>query len=406
MTGYFSQRTNIDPRYNEFSCLSASFNTTYLNTLISSAIILWLQWSRVFLVLELSKTFGPMIEIIYAMIKLIVVFTILFAAILVIFIFTGVVLFYDLNEFKTFDSAFRYLFSVALGNFDFSIYEQGMTVNKNIGYLYIILYEILMNITLLNFLIGILSEIYASLKDKSTSLYHKNIIRIKQVQFLKQRYYSSLVAAPPPFNLFVIPFAPFLILKQNEKLNTFLMHMCYVPVLITSITIFSWVIVIMLPFAYLTLVLSQIRSFVSWGFNSLKSFLIEILLLLFIVFWGVFLLIALSVVDLYYFTINLYSKDRELKYCSSSEVSNGLENIDSDLFKLFMKKVTANNNEYISTRDLVVYFRENLKIVDQICKIIFSSDVIDTKKFIFEENKLDSINNETYTSNLMYVHFL
>ena len=131
----FSQRTNIDPRYNEFSCLSASFNTTYLNTLISSAIILWLQWSRVFLVLELSKTFDPMIEIISAMIKLIVVFTILFAAILVIFMFTGVVLFYDVNDFKTFDSAFRYLFSAALGSFDFSIYEQGMTVNKNIGLL-------------------------------------------------------------------------------------------------------------------------------------------------------------------------------------------------------------------------------------------------------------------------------
>ena len=402
----FSQRTNIDPRYNKFSCLSASFNTTYLNTLISSAIILWLQWSRVFLVLELSKTFGPMIEIIYAMIKLIVVFTILFAAILVIFIFTGVVLFYDLNEFKTFDSAFRYLFSAALGNFDFSIYEQGMTVSKNIGYIYIILYEILMNITLLNFLIGILSEIYVSLKDKSTSLYHKNIVRINQVQFLKQRYYSSLVAAPPPFNLFVIPFAPFLILKQNEKLNTFLMHMCYIPVLITSITIFSWVIVIMLPFAYLTLVLSQIRSFVSWGFNSLKSFLIEILLLLFIVFWGVFLLIALSMVDLYYFTINLYSKERELKYSSLREANNGLGNIDPDLFKLFMKKVTTNDNECISTRDLVVYFRENLKIIDQICNIIFRTDAIDTKKFIYEENKPDSINNQTYTSNLMYAFFL
>ena len=196
---------------------------------------------------------------------------------------------------------------------------------------------------------------------------------------MKHRYYSSLIAAPLSFNLFIILIATFLILKQSKKLKLFLMHMCYIPVLITSITIYSWVIVIMLPFAYLMLVLSQIRSFISWGFSSLKSFLVEFLLLLFIVFLRILLLIALSVVDLYYFTINLYSKDRELKFCSSSESNDGPGNITSDFFKPPMKKTTGANNKYISTRDLVVYLRENIKLIDQICKIIFRTDVIDNK---------------------------
>ena len=396
----FSQRTNADPRYNKLSRMNASYNDSYLNTLISSAIILCLQWSRVFLILQLSKTFGPMIEIISAMIKLLVVFAFLFAAIMVIFMFTGVVLFYDVTEFKTFDSTVRYLFAAALGSFDFSTYEQGMTVSKTIGYLYIALYEILMNITLLNFLIAILSEIYGFLKERSDSLYHKNIIRIKQIQFLKNKYYSCLVALPPPLNLAISPFTPFIVYIKSEKLNKILMHVCYAPVLITSVIIFTVLITLMLPFSYLILLLTQIRNLIKNGIKNFKSFVVEFLILVFVLFWGIIYLIILSCIDVYFFTVGLYSKNRKLKYDASNEICNGFNKIDPELFKLLIKMISKSEDNFILTKDLICYFRVNMKISEQLSKIIFCFEIIERKRIMTEESKFERANNNTFSSNL------
>ena len=396
----FSQRTNADPRYNKLSRMIASYNDSYLNTLISSAIILCLQWSRVFLILQLSKTFGPMIEIISAMIKLLVVFAFLFAAIMVIFMFTGVVLFYDVTEFKTLSSTVRYLFAAALGSFDFSTYEQGMTVSKNIGYLYIALYEILMNITLLNFLIAILSEIYVFLKERSNSLYHKNIIRIKQIQFLKNKYYSCLVALPPPLNLAISPFTLFIVYIKSEKFNRILMHVCYVPVLVTSIVIFSVLITLMLPFSYLILLLTQIKFLINNGFKNLKSFVIEFLILVFVLFWGIIYLIILSCIDVYFYTVGLYSKNRKLKYDASNEICNGFNKIDPELFRLLIKIISESEDDFILAKDLICYFRVNMKISEQLSKIIFCLKIIERKRIMTEESKFERANNDTFSSNL------
>ena len=146
--------------------LYAALNEGPVSPILLFSLIVYFQWSRVTMILRLSKTFGPMIEIISAMIKELFVFTLLFFLIFLIFLFTGKILFFQINEFSTYNLAAQYLFYAILGGFSFETFNANMVISKYIGYAFIILYVVFTNITLLNFLIAILSDIYAILKQK------------------------------------------------------------------------------------------------------------------------------------------------------------------------------------------------------------------------------------------------
>ena len=120
-------------------------------------------------------------------------------------------MFFDVEAFSDYISALKYLFSCSLGEFDYSIFEvEGLIISKYYGYVYLTLYLIITNITLLNFLIAVLSDIYALLQQNSNTLYFRQVIRVKQY-LDDDKYYSCLVAAVVPFNALIIPFAPFVI---------------------------------------------------------------------------------------------------------------------------------------------------------------------------------------------------
>ena len=141
-----------------------------------------LQWIRVFLVLQASRLFGPMIEIIISMIKNLIVFGALLLLIMFTYVFIGRLFFSNCDDFQSYAKAFLFLFQAVLGNFNFK-FTQNKTVyvGKSLSYIYLGSYLVLFNITLLNFLIAILSDIFNSLKPKSKQLYLTKIIKINQV---------------------------------------------------------------------------------------------------------------------------------------------------------------------------------------------------------------------------------
>ena len=178
------------------------------------------------------------------------------------------------------------------------------------------------------------------------------------------------------------------------------MHVCYVPVLVTSIVIFSVLITLMLPFSYLILLLTQIKFLIKNGFINLKSFVIEFLILVFVLFWGIIYLIILSCIDVYFFTVGLYSKNRKLKYDASNEICNGFNKIDPELFKLLIKMISESEDDFILAKDLICYFRVSMKISEQLRKIIFCFEIIERKRIMAEESKFERTNNDTFSSNL------
>lgn len=144
--------------------------------------VVGLQWFRVFLILKASKLLGPMIEIVICMVKRLFVFAILLVLIIAIYVFVGCIYFASLEEFKTYPQAFLYLFESMLGAFDFTLYEnESIRVRKIYWFIYMISYLIIVMVVFLNFLIAVLSDIYADLQGRSKQLYLSTIVQISHV---------------------------------------------------------------------------------------------------------------------------------------------------------------------------------------------------------------------------------
>ena len=388
----FWKRTYSDTSNTKMYRLYDSFNEGILNSWTMPAIVIWLLWIKATLVLSLSKIFGPMIEMISTMIKELAIFAFLFTLIFCIFLFTGKILFFQLDDFSTFSSWSQYLFNASLGTFSFDTFNADMIVSKYVGYIFIVLFVVLMNITLLNFLIAILSGIYDILKLKSIALYYHQIIRVRQIHD-HDKYYSSLVATAPPFNLLIAPFAPFIILLKSEKLNNILMYICYAPVCFIGTTTFILLSILYIPFAYFILIIHQSKLIISKGIKNLKSFVREFWVLMFTIFCGIQYILILQLVDTINFVICLFAKDLQRKTHISKYEENGFLEIHPELFEFLMDKINESKTERIELKELVIYFRDQMRISDQISNLIFSVRIgkkIENISY-YEENKYESL---------------
>ena len=122
--------------------------------------------------------------------------------IFVIFALIGTGLFYDLEQYSHFFNSMVHLYESALGGFDFSIYENGKT-SEAIGKLYMIIFLLATTILLLNFLIAIMSETYARLKNYSQGMKFAEVIKIRVI-YEPDPVYSCLVRSLPLLNWIVL----------------------------------------------------------------------------------------------------------------------------------------------------------------------------------------------------------
>jgi len=93
-----------------------------------------------------------------------------------IFIFVSVVSLVELPEFNDMWTATKSIFEISMGQFEFDLYSNLDVVGEWFGSLIIFLLIAITNITLLNFVIAILSNTYEKLQHLSVSIYLKFII--------------------------------------------------------------------------------------------------------------------------------------------------------------------------------------------------------------------------------------
>lgn len=188
------------------------------------------------------------------MLKELFKFCVVYLLIFMVFLSSGMILFYDLHDFETNWKGAIYLFNAMLGNFDFSIFAvDGALTQKDYGWTYLILFLVFTNIVLINFLIAILSSKYTEMESKGKVLNRKTVLNIKQV-ICEDEYYSSLVISFVPMNVFILPFVPFIALFRIKKLNCLLLFISYMPMVIIGTGIFIAGSLIALPFAYLIMI--------------------------------------------------------------------------------------------------------------------------------------------------------
>lgn len=151
-----------------------------------------------------------------------------------LFCAVGNILLNDLESYSSISSALLTLFAACLGDFNFGEFDE--LDHPLVGIIFMSIFLIFMMVTLLNFVIAILSDTYANNQEKGTALYLKEVILLDS--YLGESETDTWrVSAFVPMNLVIHIIAlPCLIFKASPvKLNRVLLSLCYSPVYIIGL---------------------------------------------------------------------------------------------------------------------------------------------------------------------------
>ena len=278
------------------------------NIKIVLALLIALQYARFIIALQVSRTFGPMVKILTSMIINLILFIVLFCAVFFIFAGSGLLLFQELSGYNDMYISCSTLFSSALGNFDYTIYNSLTDVSPRLGYTFLTLFLITISIMLLNFLIAILSNTYSILNNVKNGLYLKNVISLRQV-YNYDKYYASIVSMPPPFGILTFITVPFVIYWKSKLLNKILLIIEYSMIGVSAVVIFICFWIIMAPFAYLLILFDKLKKILQRPFLNKFDLLIRALDFIVFWFWGILFLFFWTIIDSINFALNLFYKD-------------------------------------------------------------------------------------------------
>lgn len=263
-------------------------------------------WIRMFLMLKLTKTFGPIIRMIYAMLQDLGIFLVLWGIQLFIFACIGILIFGDMPEYDSFINVLIMFFESALSQWDFSIYNHSK-YDPLFGKIFHMLVIMLNMIMFVNLMVGIFSETYQRLAKQKLGLYYDGVIEVIPAYKYK-KFYGALIAACPPFNLLVLPFLPFFWLANKQKirrLNNTLVKVIFFPFALIYAAGFCAGNIAMMPVAYLGTLWNKLTVICSRHMaERRKQLAVRFLTYLFA---GLPLLLVSQVVDVYYFIAHLYN---------------------------------------------------------------------------------------------------
>ena len=175
-------------------------------------------WLRLLFMLILTNTFGPLITITVNMMKDLTIFFVLFGIELVAFSCVGILSFGNLPEYQTLQGTLVMFFESALGNWDFSIYDEEV-IGSAAKHWYAIIFHIVVLLVnmllLLNLVIAIMSDTYRRYSDVRLGLFAQGIIEAIP-SYKNDRRYGALISAFPPFNLLTMGCLPVMLCIKDR----------------------------------------------------------------------------------------------------------------------------------------------------------------------------------------------
>ncbi len=256
-------------------------------------------WVSVLVRFQYSEYFGPLFKIFLRMISDLFAFFLFFAGILICFAGPASLLLSNYEGFNTFPRTCQTLFASALGDFDLTEYDEP-TIRARISQAFMVVYLVVMTLTLLNFVIALLSDTYAFLKEEAKALFFKQII---QGNMLKGNHalYDATAMIPMPFMPVVFVLSPMLRFLRSERFNRACSLWLHVPNALVGTAFFLLAQVLLLPLAYLATVAEKIGEM----FTSEEKGLAALDCVLFTAF-GLFALIYASAIDLGRFVYGIF----------------------------------------------------------------------------------------------------
>jgi len=125
--------------------------------------MIFVMWFRFLSMLQLTRTFGPMLRIVITMFGEVLKFLIVYAIILSIFSSVAALMFGSLDEYKDFFEVLLIMFGTGMGNYDLDF--SGLPMDEKVGQVFTIVCVMVNSIVLLNFIIAILADTYTKLSS-------------------------------------------------------------------------------------------------------------------------------------------------------------------------------------------------------------------------------------------------
>jgi hypothetical protein len=223
-----------------------------------------LMFLRLFLQLQLTWKFGPVIRVLQVMMGDLLVFLVLWTMLILSFSATGVMVFDELPAYQSFADVFFMLSETSLGSWNFNIYQDYRN-GPIYGELFHIFFIIVNMILVLNLIIAILADTYSTFQEHRLGLYYDQVLSRIPV-YKNDNRYGVLITTVPPFNilcLFVIPI--FYAIKNEDtiaKINQKLQVVGYLPIAIIYGIKFAVSNILMLPFAYIAAIVKKVKVIV------------------------------------------------------------------------------------------------------------------------------------------------
>jgi hypothetical protein len=253
------------------------------------AFIAFIFWLRGALMLTLTRSFGPLINVIAAMTADMATFFFIWALELIAYTALGVLLFPKIPEYAGLFNTFVKLFESALGGWDLSVYytdyrnlpttiiyydgsenekiklgtpTSAFTPSKPLPYyeyqysgvIYHVVFLIINGLILLNLVVAIMSDTYARLMEVKNGIYFQGVIQAMPV-YKSDKKYGAIISLIPPFNIFIVPLLPYYIASTTPEtlkfFNRIILKIFYFPVILFISVVFTVINVALTPFAYL-----------------------------------------------------------------------------------------------------------------------------------------------------------
>jgi len=249
-----------------------------------------------------------MIKIFGTMLMDIIVFIFLYIVLFMIFAGPGQLLFAEISYYRNLGESIKTLIAVSTGQLDYTFYDPLKDVDPWVGYIFSIVFMILTNVMLFNFLIAILSTTYSQLIEVKNGLYLRRVIVLRQY-YNYDKYYSSIVFIPPPFNIFSMLTMFIVCLCRSPKLNMLINVTWYTVIGICAILGFIVCSLLLWPFSYLVIMIAKFKHIPAPPISKKIDVLLRVLDLIAFMFVGLFLIFFWIILDIINFSCMLYSSN-------------------------------------------------------------------------------------------------
>eukprot|EP00347_Sterkiella_histriomuscorum_P019940 403339718 len=306
-------------------------------------------WMKVMLLLKLTRSFGPLLKIIEHMVHDFIYFCIIWGINLIFFTFLGMLLFSEIELFKSFQNTLIMLIQSSLGQWDLTMYDD-LSFGEIFGKIYHLVFLIVNLVMLLNLMIAILSTTFTNMHQLKLALYYDEIIEAIP-QYKYDKVYGSLICSIPPFNILMLPTSIiYFFIKDKDKLariNSFLVKIAFAPKILLITPIFIAGNALFLPFAYLATVSYLFKQLFS---KRKQSFIQNLGIFLAFTIFGLLLLFTTLLSDIVIFLKHLFSRRNEkLSQFLKPQISKNAIRITFDIVQqqVFKKVTTMNSNQVI-----------------------------------------------------------